>query len=156
MRKRQEELRGLYPMAMRRVSRTLGRAFAALYGFPLLGPPALSAFARIASYLIVRLNVVGVRELRGGNASDMALAWMRMTSMLCAYCDVEEADEGRVILRWGSCLLGYERPSQNRLCRAVMEIDRRTIERLRGEMHILSTIPEGHEACRFLFTARSR
>jgi len=150
----QEELRELYPRLLRRISSKLGRAFAAVYGLPLLGPALLAAFARISSYLIVRLNVMGVNELRGGDAADMALAWMRMTAMLCAWSEVEEADEDRVILSWSGCLLGYDHPSQAGLCRAVMEIDRRTVRRLGGDMRMISTIPEGHGCCRFLFTSR--
>lgn len=151
---RQEELKELYPRALRRVSTTLGRVFAALYHIPLLGRPLLSIFSRLSSLLIVRLNVMGVRELQGGEAPDMALAWMRMTAMLCAWSEVEEANEERVILRWRRCLLGYEHPSQAGLCRAVMEIDRATVRRLGGNMEIVSTIPEGDGCCRFLFSTR--
>ena len=152
LQQREEELKELYPRLLRRVNMGLGRIFSAVYGIPRLGPLVMSAFARLASFLLVELNIMGLKRLRGGGAEEIAYGWMKLTAALCSYCRVEEAEEGRVVLSWEGCPLGYESPSQKGLCRSVMSIDQMTARRLGGRMEIAQTVPEGHARCRFVFT----
>ncbi len=153
LRQRQEELKSLHPSVARLLNVLLGRMFRAVYSVPGLGRWIMSGFARAASYLLVSMNIMGLKRLRGKGADEIAYGWMKLTAALCSNSEVEEAGEGRVVLSWRKCPLGYKSPSQSGLCRAVMSIDQWTARRLGGSMEIAETVLEGSDRCRFVFTS---
>ena len=147
-------LDGLYEELIKGASRRLGRLFSLIYGLPLAGPALLRGIARLSSFALVKGGVLGLRADNAGDPVRIVASWMRFPSLLRVACEVEEANDERVVLLWPECPIGYSRPDQAPLCRAVMEIDRMTVERMGGEMTIEETVLEGAPKCRFVFTPR--
>jgi hypothetical protein len=149
-----EELDGLYDELIKGASRKLGRLFSLLYDLPLIGPSLLRGIARLSSLVLVKGRVLGLRADNGGDPVRIVSGWMKFPALMRVPCEVAEAGDDRVVLLWTECPIGYCRAGQASLCRAVMEIDRMTVQRMGGEMTIEETILEGGTHCRFVFTPR--
>lgn len=150
------EQKALYEQLIKGASRRLGSLFASIYQLPLIGPRMLRAVARFSSFFLVKGRILGLRADNGGDPVSIVSNWMKFPSLMCVQCRVAEAGNDRVVLLWPECPIGYTRPDQAPLCRAVMEIDRMTVERMGGEMTIEETILEGAPCCKFVFTPRRR
>ena len=145
-------LRGLPPSLIKPASRALGRVFSLTYGIPRAGPALMKGFAAFASFLLVKAGIMGLRRVPGGDPVEIAFRWMRFPALMCTPCEVAEASDERVVLLWPECPVGYRGAEKAGLCRAVMEIDRKTVERMGGEMTIAETVLEGALCCRYVFT----
>lgn len=145
-------LRRLPPSLIKPASRALGRLFSLAYGIPWAGPVLMKGFAALASFLLVKTRIMGLRRVTGGDPVEIVSRWMRFPALMCTPCEVAEASSERVVLLWPECPVGYRGAEQSGLCRAVMEIDRQTVKRMGGEMTIAATVPEGAPCCRYVFT----
>lgn len=145
-------LRRLPPGLIKPASRALGRVFSLAYNMPHIGPGLMKWFADLSSFLLVKMGIMGLRRVPGGDPVEIVTRWMKFPALMCTPCEVAEANGERVVLIWPECPVGYRGAEKASLCRAVMEIDRKTVERMGGEMTITETVPEGAPCCRYVFT----
>jgi hypothetical protein len=138
----------------KRAFHAMGRLFALVYRLPVAGPALLRGLARFSSFVLVKGRVLGLQADPDGNPVRIVSQWMKFPTLMRVPCEVAEASDQRVVLQWPECPIGYRDPSQARLCRAVMEIDQRMVERLGGKMTIAETVLEGAPCCKFIFTRR--
>ncbi len=137
-----------------RAFHAMGMCFALVYRLPVVGHALLRGLARMSSFVLVRGKVLGLKADPDGNPVRIVSDWMKFPALMRVPCEVAEASEERVVLHWPECPIGYHDPAQAPLCRAVMEIDQRTVERMGGEMTIAETVLEGAPCCKFIFTRR--
>ena len=156
LQQRIDGLRRLPPWFIKPASRALGSLFSLVYDLPRVGPGLMRWFARFSSFLMVKTGIMGLRCVPGGDPVEIVSRWMRFPALMCTPCMVAEAGSERVVLLWPECPVGYGRAEQASLCRAVMEIDRLTVERMGGEMTIAETVLEGASCCRYVFTPGRR
>ncbi len=152
LQRRLDNLRNLPPWFIKPASRALGKVFSLLYNLPRVGPGLMGGFANLSSFLMVKMGIMGLRQVPGGDPVEIVSRWMRFPALMCTPCEVAEASGERVVLLWPECPVGYGGARQAALCRAVMEIDRKTVERMGGEMTIAETMPEGAPCCKYIFT----
>jgi hypothetical protein len=147
-------LPGLSVRIDRRAFHALGRFFSLVYHLPVAGPALLNGIARFSSFVLVKGRVLGLKADLDGDPVRIVSDWMKFPALMRVPCEVAEANDERVVLQWPECPIGYRDPAQAPLCRAVMEIDRLTVERMGGEMTVAETVLEGAPCCKFIFTRR--